>query len=149
MFVVDTNVFVYAAVEDSPAYAACKGAVDEWRAQAGAWFTTWGIVYEFLRVVTHPRVLRSPWNAPDAWRFLDGLFASPGFEVLSETDLHGDVFAEVLTELPWLAGNVLHDAHTAVLMREHGVRRIYTHDADFHRFPFLEVVDPVRGRSRT
>lgn len=28
-------------------------------------------------------------------------------------------------------------------MREHGLRRIYTRDADFHRFPFLEVVDPV------
>jgi predicted nucleic acid-binding protein len=28
-------------------------------------------------------------------------------------------------------------------MREHGVRRIYTRDADFHRFPFLEVVDPL------
>ncbi|HEX9241544.1 MAG TPA: hypothetical protein VF875_03790 [Anaeromyxobacter sp.] len=29
-------------------------------------------------------------------------------------------------------------------MREHGVRRIYTRDADFFRFPFLEPVDPVR-----
>ena len=29
-------------------------------------------------------------------------------------------------------------------MREHGIRRIYTRDVDFHRFPFLEVVDPAR-----
>ena len=28
-------------------------------------------------------------------------------------------------------------------MREHGVRRIYTRDTDFHRLPFLEVVDPL------
>ncbi len=33
--------------------------------------------------------------------------------------------------------------HTAVLMREHGVRVIYTRDTDFHRFPFLEVRDPM------
>jgi predicted nucleic acid-binding protein len=28
-------------------------------------------------------------------------------------------------------------------MREHGIRRICTRDTDFHRFPFLEVIDPV------
>jgi predicted nucleic acid-binding protein len=28
-------------------------------------------------------------------------------------------------------------------MREHGVRRILTHDADFHRFPSIEVIDPL------
>ena len=37
------------------------------------------------------------------------------------------------------------DAHTAILMHEHGIRRIVTRDADFHRFPFLEVVDPLAG----
>ena len=78
---------------------------------------------------------------------MQGLLASPGLEALSETDQHAEVAGEVLAELPWLAGNVLHDAHTAILMREHGVRRIYTHDADFHRFPFLEVVDPLASRS--
>jgi predicted nucleic acid-binding protein len=39
----------------------------------------------------------------------------------------------------------MHDVQTAVLMREHGIRRIYTRDADFHRFEFLEVVDPLRA----
>ena len=42
-----------------------------------------------------------------------------------------------------LAGNLLHDSYTAILMREHGIRRICTRDTDFHRFPFLEVIDPL------
>jgi predicted nucleic acid-binding protein len=29
-------------------------------------------------------------------------------------------------------------------MREHGIRAIYTRDADFHRFPGIEVRDPLR-----
>jgi predicted nucleic acid-binding protein len=33
-------------------------------------------------------------------------------------------------------------------MREHGVGRIVTRDRDFHRFAFLEVVDPLRMRSK-
>jgi predicted nucleic acid-binding protein len=28
-------------------------------------------------------------------------------------------------------------------MREHGIAKIYTRDTDFHRFPFLEPVDPT------
>jgi hypothetical protein len=52
-----------------------------------------------------------------------------------------------LGELPHLAGNLMHDAHTAVLMREHGIRVIYTRDTDFHRFPFLELIDPVARRA--
>jgi hypothetical protein len=35
-----------------------------------------------------------------------------------------------------------------VLMRENGVRTIYTHDADFKRFPFIEVVDPAGKAGR-
>jgi predicted nucleic acid-binding protein len=38
----------------------------------------------------------------------------------------------------------VHDLHTAVLMREHGISRIVTRDADFRRFRFLDVVDPLR-----
>jgi hypothetical protein len=44
-----------------------------------------------------------------------------------------------------VAGNLLHDAHTAILMREHGIRQICTRDTDFHQFAFLEVIDPVRS----
>jgi predicted nucleic acid-binding protein len=29
------------------------------------------------------------------------------------------------------------------LMREHGVRMLYTRDTDFHRFPGIEVRDPL------
>jgi predicted nucleic acid-binding protein len=28
-------------------------------------------------------------------------------------------------------------------MRELGVGRIYTRDTDFHRFPFLQPIDPI------
>ena len=52
--------------------------------------------------------------------------------------------AEVVAEVPGLAGNIVHDTQTAVLMREHGIRRICTRDTDFHRFPFLEPIDPLR-----
>jgi toxin-antitoxin system PIN domain toxin len=143
MFVVDTNVLIYAADEDSTFCARCRELLEEWRGQASAWYITWGVCYEFLRVITHARVLCKPWSAGSALGFVEALLAAPGIGLLTPTERHAAVLAEVIGELPHLNGNLMHDMQTAVLMREHGIRRIYTRDADFHRFPFLEVIDPV------
>ncbi len=148
MFVVDTNILVYAANEDSPWCSPCRRALEGWRRQEGAWFTTWGIIYEYLRVVTHRRVFRRPLTAADAWQAVQALLASPGFGLLVATPRHPAVAAEVIRDVPGIAGNLAHDAHTAILMREHGIRRIYTRDLDFHRFPFLEVLDPTQRAPR-
>jgi toxin-antitoxin system PIN domain toxin len=145
MFLVDTNVLVYAADADSPHHDACRSWLEQRRVRPDAWYTTWPILYEFLRITTHARVLRRPWRSLEAWAFVSALLASPGLGVLVCTQRHADVAAGVLEELPFLAGNLLHDAHTAILMREHGIRRICTRDADFHRFPFLDVIDPAKS----
>lgn len=145
MFVVDTNILVYAANRNAPEHVRCRELIEVWRRQASPWYLSWKIVYEFLRVTTHPRVLPHPWSLDQARRFMDSLFASPALIVLAESDRHADVAGEVFKELGIsLSGNLIHDAHTAVLMREHGIRRIYTRDADFHRFGFLEVIDPLQ-----
>ena len=143
MFVVDTNVFVYAADAHAREHARCRALVERWRAEAEPWFTTWNVLYEFLRVVTHPRVFRTPLTLEQAWRFVEAILASPGLTVLEHTPRHASVAALFFSERAQIQGNLLHDAHTAVLMREHGIRRIYTRDADFHRFGQLEVIDPM------
>ena len=143
MFVVDTNILVYAADEDSPFHDRCRGIVDDWRSQTSAWYLTWEIVYEFLRVITHPRVFRSPWIVNDAWNFVEAILASPSLGILVAEERHTDVAAEVIKGMPSLSGNLLYDAQTAILMREHGIKRIYTRDTDFFRFSFLEPIDPT------
>lgn len=145
MIVVDTNVLIYAADVDSAFHAPCRSWLEARRERAEAWFCTWPIAYEFLRVSTHPRVLRNPWKVAEAWSFLAALLKSPGFSMLVQSERHEKVAREILHELPHLSGNILHDAHTAILMREHGVRQVCTRDTDFHRFPFVEVVDPLNA----
>jgi hypothetical protein len=143
VFVVDTNVLVYAADRTCREHLACLERLEEWRRSSLPWYLTWNVLYEFVRVVTHPRVFDRPWDTTAAWSFVGGLLASPSAGVLTHTRRHLAVAAQTLADVPALAGNVVHDAHTAVLMREHGIRRIYTRDTDFHRFPFLEVLDPL------
>jgi toxin-antitoxin system PIN domain toxin len=136
-------VLVYAADGDSPHHRRCRELLESWRRQAAAWYLTWGILYEFLRVITHPRVFRSPWPARKAWTFIEAVLDAPALALLIPTERHASVAAEVITAVPDLAGNLMHDMTTAVLMREHGIRRIYTRDTDFHRFRFLEPLDPM------
>jgi uncharacterized protein len=143
MFVVDTNVLIYAALPESSCYEICRRRIAEWRSQSMAWYLTWGIVYEFLRVSTHLGIFRKPFQAWQAWAYIESLLASPSLGFLAPTDRHSAVAAEVIAQTPHLSGNILLDAQTAVLMKEHGIRRIYTRDTDFHRFPFLEPVDPT------
>ena len=88
-------------------------------------------------------MFRQPLEINQAWRFIEGIFSSSNHAVLVEGRRHSEITRRTLSELAFLSGNIVHDAHTAILMREHGIRRIYTRDADFHRFPFLEVNDPL------
>lgn len=144
MFAVDTNVLVYAANEDLPEHSVCRRLLEGWRRGEAEWCTTWSVLYEFLRVATHPRVFPQPWSSHEAWRFVAAILDSPAHRVLVATPRHAEIAARTLDELPDLRGNVLHDAHMAILMREHDVEQIYTRDADFRRFPFIEALDPLK-----
>ena len=64
------------------------------------------------------------------------------FGLLLPTEQRLSVLSQVSAELPGARGNSVHDLHTVVIMREHGITQICTRDSDFHCFPFLEVVDP-------
>jgi len=145
VFVVDTNVLLYAADESSEFHAPCRQLLEALRTGAMPWFLTWGIGYEFLRVATHPRVYLRPWSASEAHAFLDALLRSPSARVLTPSARHAELLAACLADVPEARGNLLHDLHTAVLMREHGISRIVTRDRDFHRFAFLDVIDPLRA----
>ena len=144
MLVFDTNVLIHAADADSEFHQPCLSLLDEARNDPSPAFVTWSICYEFMRVITHPAIVRTPWSSDESRRFITTLLESPGVSLLVATNRHRAVLSQTMSELPDIRGNVVHDLHIAVLMREHGVSRICTRDTDFYRFPFLQVMDPLR-----
>jgi len=58
--------------------------------------------------------------------------------MLGETDRHAETLIKMFGETP-ASGNLAHDLHIAVILREHGVSEIITADADFHRFKGFRV----------
>ncbi|MBI2536638.1 MAG: PIN domain-containing protein [Gemmatimonadetes bacterium] len=143
MFVVDTNLLIYAVNPDSAEHEKARASLDGWRRGDRSWFLTWGIIYEFLRVTTHPAVFAQPLDLPTARRWIAALLASPTAGLLVETDRHAEVLEELAGLHPLLAGSLVHDLHTAALMKEHGISEIQTADTDFHQFAFLRVVNPL------
>jgi uncharacterized protein len=142
MIAVDTNVFVHAANHSSPSHSASVALVRTLAASPAPWCSTWNMLYEFLRVTTHHKILPRPLSLTDAHGFIDRIVAVGNFHVLSATTRHADILQQTVRELPEVRGNLVFDLHTAVLLREHGVARIYTYDGDFRRFPFLDVQVP-------
>jgi hypothetical protein len=143
VFVIDTNLLVFAANVRSADHGRAKELLDTWRTGERSWFLTWGIIYEFLRVSTHRAVFPEPLDWRRAQEWIEALLAGPRGGILVETERHAEVLREVVALHPSLSGNVIHDAHTAVLMKEHGIDEIRTADTDFHQFRFLRVVNPL------
>jgi predicted nucleic acid-binding protein len=61
--------------------------------------------------------------------------------LLSEEEGFWEVYREVAGEVP-VRGNLVPDAHLAALLRQHGIRTLYTNDSDFRKFSFLDVGTP-------
>lgn len=143
MFVVDTNLLIYAAIRQFIEHGRAAKLLAEWKSSPVPWFITWSITYEFMRVVTHRGAFSHPLTFADAWSFIENLQSSPSFGILVETDHHAEVVRDLTREYPRLSGNRLHDLHIAALMREHGVVEMRTADIGFHEFKFLRVVNPL------
>jgi toxin-antitoxin system PIN domain toxin len=142
---VDTNVLVYAANSQCQEHVACREVLQALRgagAEGEPLALPWSVIYEFLRVVTHPRFNQSPLTTGQAWDFVQSLARAQHVTVLGPGPGHAAA-AERMLSAPGVRGNLVHDAHIAAVLAEHGVRRIYTRDQDFRRFPGLEVVDPL------
>lgn len=143
MFVIDTNLLLYAVNPDAAEHRPARELVEAWRRGDRAWFVTWSIIYEFLRASTHPRVFSVPIALAQARAWIADLLAGRTDAVLVATDRHAGVLEQVVASHPRLRGNPVHDLHIATLMMEHGVSEIRTADSDFHQFAFLRVVNPL------
>lgn len=139
MTLIDTNILLYAINKDDPRSDSACMMLESLANEERSWALSWSIVYEFLRVATHPRVFPSPMKIEEAWSFIVALLRQSSGLMLVETSDHAEVTARCLREAPRIQGNLMHDFHLAVLMREHGVTQVLTEDRDFLMFPWIEI----------
>jgi toxin-antitoxin system PIN domain toxin len=138
---VDTNFLIYARRREAIHHTEAKRLLAELSEGLRPWAIPWPCIYEFLRVVTHPRVFKPATPLTTALEEIDRLFDAPAITLLGEGPGHRTHLRNMVTA-GRATGNIAHDAHIAALLREHGVREFWTTDKDFHRFPGIAVRNP-------
>jgi len=141
LIALDTNILVYARRTEAPYHEPALELLNELAQGDAPWALPWPCVYEFLRIVTHPRVFDPPTDIDAALEDLASLLESPSLFLLGQGPAHREHLRRSVTA-GRTAGNLVHDAHIAALCLEHGVRELLTADRDMARFTGLQVRSP-------
>jgi uncharacterized protein len=139
---VDTNILVYAHRRDSQWHTAARDAVQGLAEGSAPWAIPWPCVHEFLAIVTHPRIYQPPSTTEEALGQVQAWFESPSLVVLTETDAHLPMLAELL-KTGRVTGPRVHDARVASICVEHGIDELWTIDRDFARFSRVKTHNPL------
>ena len=134
MIAVDTNILIYAHRREFAQHAPALKALSSLAEGGELWAVPVAFLAEFLRVTTHPAVLKPPSTIDQASTSIEALLASPSLQVFMPGDRHAALLLQLIRDHQ-ITGNLMFDAQLAALCLEHGVREILTEDRDFSRFP--------------
>lgn len=142
---VDANLLLYAANRGSPEHAQAVAFLETRAADTEIFCLPWQTIGAFLRIATHPSIFSTPLAVSQAEDVVERLFALPQLRLISELD----DFWKTYRSSSWPAnrGNAVPDTLLAALLRQHGVKTLYTRDQGFRRFTFLDIRDPFTSRS--
>ena len=142
MIAVDTNLLVYSHRSDSPFHQVAKELIAALRAGPAAWAIPWPCVHEFVAMVTHPKVFKTPTPLPVSFACVDAWIAGGNLLLIGESDGYFEKLRRLATTAR-LSGSRIHDARIAALCLHHGVSELWTADRDFSAFPQLKVRNPL------
>ena len=144
MIAVDTNILVYAHLEDSVFHEKAADCMARYAEGREPWAVPWPCVYEFFAIVTHARIYDPPSPFSAAMDQVDAWFESPSLVLLCE---EGDYWATLksIISASQVSGPMIHDARIAALCIYNGIFELHTADRDFNRFRDLVAVNPLIG----
>lgn len=129
----DVNLLVAAARSDHQHHAAAQAWLSQSLAAAGSGASLTlmpMVVASFLRLVTSPKIFKSPASIDDALGFIDALLAHPGVH-LSSLGPEWPILRRLCLEKK-LSGNDLPDAWLAAAALHQG-EHLATFDSDFRK----------------
>jgi len=136
----DANVLVYASNRADQLHDPAEELVRRLAAGPDLVYLFWPTIMGYLRIVTHPAILPRPLSARDAMGNVAALIDRPHVRSPGEGAGFWPMYRSAAGD--HARGNDVPDAHLAALMRQHGVRLIYTRDRGFRRFDGIDARDP-------
>lgn len=139
---IDVNILLYASDENGPHHEKARAFLESCAAGTEVLCLTWTTVMGYLRISTHPAVFDAPLSPEEARENIEGLLSCAHVRCIVEEEGFWDLYQEMTRDLA-IRGNAVPDSHLATLLKQHGVRTLYTSDSDFRRYTFLEVRNPL------
>ena len=141
-FAVDVNILLYASDSDCKYYMRARPFLEECMQKEELFCLGWPTVMSYLRISTHPSIFGQPLTPDEAMANIGMFLSLPHIRFLSEEEGFWDIYRELTAGVP-TRGNLVPDAHLAAILRQQGVKKLYSHDRDFLKFAFLDVRDPI------
>lgn len=142
-FAVDVNILLYASASESPEHGKAVAFLSQCAAGPELCCFAWVTLMSYLRMATHPAILKRPLSHAEAAANVESLLSLPHVRAIGEDETYWATYRSVVKDAP-VRGNLVPDAQLATILRCHGIKTLYTHDRDFRKFAHLEVRDPVR-----
>jgi toxin-antitoxin system PIN domain toxin len=139
----DANILIAAFRSDHPDHAAIKAWLEEMLATGVPVSFPPLVEVAFLRIVTHPRIFRTPSPLQEALGFLQALQESGLFKEARWTGRMRERWWRWCTELD-LKGDDVNDAYLASVAAEERWRFV-SRDGGFARFRGLDWCNPVEA----
>jgi hypothetical protein len=128
----DVNVLIHAHRRENAGHRFCRDwLIGVLGGRATFLYCEW-ILASFVRVVTHPRIYRTPTPTETALEFTDEIRARENGIAIMPGARHWGIFAD-LCRRPGVVGNLVPDAYLAALAIEADAEWVTT-DRDFERF---------------
>jgi hypothetical protein len=141
MEIPDVNVLVYAHRADAANHDRHRAYLEALVNGPAAFGLVDLVLSGFLRVVTHPRIFKTPTPVEHALDFVNALRARPNAVRVAAGARHWDRFTS-LVAVTGARGNIVPDAYLAAIAIESGNEWITT-DRDYARFPGLHWRHPL------
>jgi len=146
MVLIDVNVLVYAHRRDTLRHLAYRRWLENCVNSDPAYGMSDVVLAAFIRIVTHPRIFKSPSKMEDALRFVSEVRGPANCVAIAPGDRHWEIFTRLCRQAG-AKGNLVPDAYLAALAIESGSEWITT-DRDYSRFPGLRWRHPLDSPAR-
>jgi toxin-antitoxin system PIN domain toxin len=137
---VDANVLLYAVNESADRHGEARGWLDAALINREAIGFSWVVTLAFLRLSTRVGLFPAPLAVDAATATMRSWLSAPASVVVEPTARHAASLSALLAGVG-TGGNLVNDAHLAVLAVEHHAT-IVTYDNDFGRFPGVRWTKP-------
>lgn len=144
-FSIDVNVLLYASTSTSPFHAKANELLQSCSSGSDLFCLAWPTLMAYLRMVTHPAIVSPPLPVREAEQNVESLLQRSNVRLLSEQEGFWDLYRRSTRDVV-VRGKLVPDAHLATLLRQHGVRVLFTNDRDFRKFDFLEIRNPFETK---